>query len=61
MTEQEILVKMARRLENEGKAREVEYPTDDGCRMLEFESDYSYAVRFVFDDSGTVIECGGVV
>ena len=60
MTEREVLVRMVRRLENEGKAREVEYPTD-GWRVLEFESDYSYPVRFVFDDSGAVIECGGVV
>ena len=60
MTEQEMLVAMAKRLESQGKARDVGYPTDD-WRVLDFDCDYSYPVRFVFDEHGNVVEVGGVV
>lgn len=63
MTEQEIIVAMARRLaaEHEAAGREifVEYPTV-GSPVLDIDTmDDSYGIRFVFDAAGNVIKLGG--
>ena len=61
MSEKDVLISMAKRLEAEGKIFNVEYPTESELSQhLEYESG-PYAVRFVFDANGAVIESCSVV